>query len=57
MHQIKGAAANVGGKALSAIALEMELAGKAGNIDIIQTNIDQLERRFNDLKLAMEQEI
>ena len=57
MHQIKGASANVGGKALSALALEMELAGKAGNIDAIQTNITQLEHSFNALNLAMEQEI
>jgi len=57
MHQIKGASANVGGKALSALALEMELAGKAGNIDVIQANIEQLEHSFNALNLAMEQAI
>jgi len=57
MHQIKGASANVGGKALSALALEMELAGKAGNIDVIQASIEQLEHNFNALNLAMEQQI
>jgi len=55
MHQIKGASANVGGKALSALALEMELAGKAGNIDDLVQNIAQLEDNFTDLKEAMEQ--
>ena len=55
MHKIKGASANVGGKALSAIALEMELAGKADNINDIKENIAQLEHDFNTLKGAMEQ--
>lgn len=55
MHQIKGASANVGAKALSALALEMELAGKAGSIDELQKNIEQLEHNFNTLKVAMEQ--
>jgi len=55
MHQIKGASANVGGKALSALALEMEQAGKAGSINDMQKNIKQLEHNFNTLKDAMEQ--
>ncbi|NQY86425.1 MAG: response regulator [Colwellia sp.] len=57
IHQIKGASANVGGKALSALALEMELAGKAGNIDDIRNSIEQLEENFNALNLAMKEEI
>ena len=55
LHQIKGASANVGGKALAALALEMELAGKAGKLDYIQQNIDQLEHAFYTLKVAMQQ--
>ncbi len=55
MHQIKGASANVGGKALSALALKMELAGKAGHIIEIQENLEQLEQAFNTLKNSMEQ--
>jgi len=55
MHQIKGAAANVGGKALSTLALKMELAGKEGNITEIQEEMDQLVSDFNSLKIAMEQ--
>jgi len=57
IHQIKGASANVGGKALSALALEMELAGKAGNIDDIRNSIEQLEENFNALNLAMKEAI
>ena len=53
MHQIKGASANVGGKALSALALEMETDSKSGNIVNIQANLDQLEHGFNSLKVAM----
>jgi PAS domain S-box-containing protein len=57
MHQIKGASANVGGNVLSAIALEMELAGKAGNIKFIQENIGQLELEFTALKKVIKQEV
>ena len=57
LHQIKGAAANVGGIALSAFADEMEVAAKAGNHDILQESIGQLEHEFNALKIAMEEKI
>ena len=55
MHQIKGASANVGGKALSALALEMEIAAKAGNLVQLQDSLDQLEQSFNSLKSTMQQ--
>jgi len=55
MHQIKGASSNVGGKVLSALSLEMELAGKEGRIEDIQKNIGQLEQDFHRLKLVMEE--
>ena len=55
MHQIKGAAANVGGKSLSALALKMEQAGKAEQLDQIEQNVAPLEQEFNALKMAMEQ--
>ena len=55
MHQIKGAAANVGGKSLSALALKMEQAGKAEQMDEIEQNVALLEQEFNALKMAMEQ--
>ncbi len=53
MHKIKGAAANVGGKALTALALDMEIASKSGNLIEIKENIEQLEYEFSTLKLAM----
>jgi len=56
-HKIKGSSANVGGLALSALALEIELASKAGKIDTINNNINDLELAFHHLKTAMEQKI
>jgi len=53
MHIIKGSASNVGGKALTALAFDMEMASKSGNLLEIKENIEQLEYEFNRLKLAM----
>jgi HPt (histidine-containing phosphotransfer) domain-containing protein len=53
LHKIKGAAANVGGEALTALALDMEIASKSGSLIEIKENIEQLEYEFNTLKLAM----
>lgn len=53
-HQIKGAAANVGGVILSGIALKMEQAGKAGDIETICQTLPELENSFTLLKAAME---
>ena len=52
-HTIKGAAANVGGEALRAIAVAMESACNAGNIDSVAALIDDCERNFLLLKSAM----
>jgi len=52
-HLIHGAAANVGGEALRAVAREMEMAGKAGNLDAIAARIGELHRCFLQLKEAM----
>ncbi|OUR63741.1 hypothetical protein A9Q74_00125 [Colwellia sp. 39_35_sub15_T18] len=56
-HKIKGASANVGGLALSALALEIELASKAGKIDTVNNNINDLELAFSHLKTEMGQKI
>jgi len=56
-HKIKGASANVGGVALSTLALEIELAGKADKMSVIVENIDKLEQKFIALKAAMEYEL
>ncbi|OUR71519.1 hypothetical protein A9Q78_09695, partial [Methylophaga sp. 41_12_T18] len=53
-HKIKGASGNVGGKALSASALEIESASKAGDMKAVQLGIDKLENDFTALKGEME---
>ncbi len=53
-HSIKGATANVGGMALSAVASEMEQAAKAGRLEAIAALMPELERQFGLLKEAME---
>ena len=52
-HAIKGAAANVGGKSLSAVAAEVEKAGKAGRLEEIAALMPELERQFDLLKAQM----
>jgi len=52
-HAIKGAAANVGGMALSALASEMEEAGKAGRREELAALVPEMERQFALLKIRM----
>ena len=53
-HTIKGASANVGGEALRAVALEMEKAGQAGDLAAAMTHMPDLESRFAQLEIAMQ---
>ena len=53
-HKIKGAAANVTGKALQDIAHAMEQAGNSGDLTQLSALMPQLEKRFIELKTAME---
>ncbi|MEI6126845.1 MAG: response regulator [Pseudomonadota bacterium] len=53
-HRIKGASANVGGEALRETAFEMEKAGKAGDIACLRIFLPELEKRFGELRKAME---
>ena len=53
-HSIKGAAANLGGEAVSAAAFEMEQAGKAGEYEPLAHWMPELESRFARMKEAME---
>jgi len=55
-HTIKGTSANVGGEALRALAVEMEKAGKAGDLGSVRARLDDLEREFARLKEAMVKE-
>jgi CheY-like chemotaxis protein/HPt (histidine-containing phosphotransfer) domain-containing protein len=52
-HTIKGAAANVGGTALSAIAALMEQTMKDGDLAVFTTKISELREMFDKLKNAM----
>jgi PAS domain S-box-containing protein len=52
-HKIKGAAANVGGVALSTVAFEVEKAGQAGRLDEIVAFMPELEEQFELLKAQM----
>jgi len=52
-HRIKGAAATVGGPAMSEVAKELEQAGKAGRLDTLRSRLPALEAEFQRLRDAM----
>ncbi len=52
-HTLKGASAAVGAETLCALALEMEKAGKAGDLASVAAQVDEMEREFVRLKEAM----
>ena len=52
-HTIKGAAANAGGLALSAVAGKMEKAGLAGGWEEMAALMSELERQFDRLRMLM----
>jgi HPt (histidine-containing phosphotransfer) domain-containing protein len=54
-HTIKGAAANAGGERLRLIALKMETAADAGDLDAVRACMPELEVRFRELKEAIEE--
>jgi len=54
-HTIKGASANVGGERLRAVALELEQAGKAGDLESIKTRMDELAASFAELKDSIQE--
>ena len=56
-HKIKGAASNVGGMALSAVALKIEQAGKNGEIEVVRQNLPKLEKGFEEMKQLMKDAI
>lgn len=45
-HQIRGAAATIGGEALRAVAAEIELAARAGNLAAAKACMANLEKQF-----------
>ncbi len=54
-HSIKGAAANVGGDALCAVASAMEKEGKVGDLSMVGARLTDLEDEFARLKAAIEE--
>ncbi len=52
-HKIKGAVAMMGGEALRAVAAEMELAGKAGNLAMVSARMTELDVQCEALTKAM----
>ena len=55
-HSIKGAAANVGGEAMRAVAGAMESAGHAGDLEGIRCRLDDLEKTYERLTEAIQRE-
>jgi len=53
-HKIKGAAATVGGLALSALAHRIEQAGKAGELEALRQILPEVEHSFALLKAEIE---
>jgi PAS domain S-box-containing protein len=52
-HTIKGASATCGGEALRAVALKMEEAAMAGDMESVAANLPELKHQFTRLKEAM----
>ena len=53
LHSIKGSAANVGGKALAALAQELERTAKAGGLPDVSSRLNELQTAFESLAAAM----
>jgi CheY-like chemotaxis protein len=56
-HTLKGAAANVGGEALRALAMAMEKAAQVDDLDWVAARMNDLEAQFFQLKEAMTEEL
>jgi HPt (histidine-containing phosphotransfer) domain-containing protein len=52
-HGLKGAAMNIGGNGLQAVAYAMEVSGKNGDLDKARTLMDNLDEEFARLKKAL----
>ena len=54
-HKIKGSSANVRAIAMNQITIEMDLAGKAGEIDSIKNRLADLKQAFATMKAHSQQ--
>ncbi|MFH0730021.1 MAG: Hpt domain-containing protein [Pseudomonadota bacterium] len=55
-HSIKGAAANVGGERLCAVAFEMEKAARGENLDEVKSRMAKLGKELDMLTQAITRE-
>jgi PAS domain S-box-containing protein len=55
-HRIKGASASVGGTGMQAVALEMEMAGRSGQLSELREHMADLTAQFVHLKEAIAQQ-
>ena len=55
-HSIKGAAANLGAKALAAACFELEKLGRAGTVDGAADRVPEVEQHFHRVCAALEAE-
>jgi len=53
VHSIKGASANIGGKALYVVAFEMEKAASAGDLETVKNRLADMEKQVDQLKRAI----
>ena len=53
-HTLKSSSANVGAMGLSALAKEMEFAGRDGEIEKMATELNHLEEEFAQVKAVLE---
>ena len=53
-HTIKGVANNVGGMLLAALALKMEEAARAGDLETLKAFLPELKRRCEELQLEIQ---
>jgi len=56
-HKIKGSSASVGGLLLQPLAAELEVAGKAGNLNEIVDRLPELDKCFKQFKKVTEEEV
>ncbi len=54
-HTIKGASANMGGEALTAVAAEMEENGRQSNLPAMRASLNELELQFERLLVELQQ--
>lgn len=53
-HTLKSSSANVGAMRLSALAKEMESAGRSGKLEGMANDVQQFEEEFVQVKVALE---